>query len=1008
MNQSTKPVVSVRLRFQSTPQESVTLPGLERTSPVGFFIDAKTDQALVEWLVSNLEPGSEISLYAWKSDSRRSRFFVIASHEAAVASALDSPQSKSAQTPFVAVIPMKMIGPNFWIPRSAQLQPSMRVVDWEVLIASDRIYAWHPSEGLGEFAAETCLDLSDLLILPDTTSGQWNAANERPSLPQHLISIHARRIESIDDWFSSAGGDIGKDAKKLAQSRPAPAELRGAPLRRAALLGKAGAASIVGKAGKAIAGAISAIRSAITGPPKRKSAMTSTRTPQPDRSIGNPGQGAWFGLMRKWIETQLQALDEHLEARRNAELHRLMTMLQSNPEEGLRYAIPFSDDESRGQATPGSSLTRRDLRWFGGGGTGPADGWNLDFQVRAKLTAKYRELALQEKLMGRFERAAYIYGKLLGDYQSAAVTLEEGRLYREAALVYLERQKNRIKAAVCYRKAGDFEDAIRLYREQGDYVESGNVFAELGRHEEAAVEFRLHVDDCIARHRWIDAADCLIEKLHATQEALELLQTQWPTGNDAEVCFRKSVDILDKSSQLDRISELITRLVSTTSVCVERDWPLNKLVWMVGHFKNTTLEAQARQQVLRLSVMNLETSTETGVDRALSALRQLEPGDIVLQRDTRRYQRDFSEKKRTAAKSTGLIPYSGSLSRLGKIESVFQTQLEADVVWRGLMVGSDGVLAVGEHDTDLVLEAIATYSLTQSPSHFVQRISNCLVPVPYRRWVRFSTQASHYPVNDNCVFVAGCKTQSDFEASRKLTKLMDFQIRLIEVSPIVSDVAPWPRTTDRTSEQCDYLRLNHGNWELRALRQQFASTHRFDLQDKFAKPISITDVDDWQMDDEAPSSREYQSIPKLALLQNSWCVGSDRELRIFNAAGVQHASHFRSAITDLIASPLHTRGRILVVTETQVVIQWLKKDGWAQSDLGQEFESPQVILMRDGHIAVAHGGGVCVYRLQGFQTRLVAKVDVAKAIQCISLDKSPKQFWTLDEAGELNCLKIVP
>jgi tetratricopeptide (TPR) repeat protein len=1008
MNQSTKPIVSVQLRFQSTPQESVALVGIEGTSPVGLFIDAKTHRDLVEWLVCNLEPGLDISLYAWGNDSRRARYFATASHRAAVASSLDLPRSGSAQMSFVLVIPMQTIGPNFWIPSSAQLRPSMRDVDWEALIASDLIYAWHPSEGLGEFSLKDRLHVDDLLILPVPKSGQWNAAIERPSLPQHLISIHARRIESIDDWFSSAGGDIGKDAKKISQSRPTPAELRDAPLRRAALLGKAGAASIVGKAGNAIAHAINAIRSAVAGPPKRNSASSTTRTPHSNRMIGKPDKNAWFGLMRKWIETQLQALDEHLEARRNAELHRLMTMLQSDPEEGLRYAIPFSDDDSRGLARPGSSLTRRDLSWSGGGRAGPADGWNLDFQVRAKLTAKYRELALQEKTMGRFERAAYIYGKLLGDYGSAAVALEEGRLYREAALVYLERQKNRLKAAACYRKAGDFEDAIRLYREQGDYVESGNVFVELGRHEEAAAEFRLHVQDCIARHRWIDAADCLIEKLDANEEALELLQTQWPGGNDAEVCFTKSVDILEKSNQHDRISDLITRLVSTASVCIERDWPLNKLVWMVGHFRSTHLESEARQQVLRLSALNLETASDTGVDRALSALRQLEPGDIVLQRDTRRYQRDFSERKRIAAKSTGLIPYSGSLSRLGKLETVYQTQLEADVVWRGLMAGSDGVIAVGEHDTDLVLEAFPTNSESQSPRHFVQRISNCLVPVPYRRWVRFSSHSSHYPVNENCAFVAGCKTKGDFDASRKLAKLEDLQIRLIEVSPNVSDVAPWPRTSDRTSKQCDYLRLTNGQWELRALQQQLASTHRFDLQDIFAKPISMTDVDDWLRDDGDLPLGEYRSIPKLALLQNDWCVGSERELRIFNAAGVQHASDFRSAITDLIASPLHTRGRVVVVTETQVVIQWLKKDGWAQSDLGQEFESPQVILMRDGHIAVAHGGGVCVYRLQGFQTRLVAKMDVPNGIQCISLDKSPKHFWTLDESGRLSCVKIVP
>lgn len=51
--------------------------------------------------------------------------------------------------------------------------------------------------------------------------------------------------------------------------------------------------------------------------------------------------------------------------------------------------------------------------------------------------AEYRKAASEAAKMGDHRRAAFIYGKLLGDYREAAAALMAGGLYHDAAQLYL-------------------------------------------------------------------------------------------------------------------------------------------------------------------------------------------------------------------------------------------------------------------------------------------------------------------------------------------------------------------------------------------------------------------------------------------------------------------------------------------------------------------------------------------------------------------------------------------
>src|SRR6202000_772153 len=143
---------------------------------------------------------------------------------------------------------------------------------------------------------------------------------------------------------------------------------------------------------------------------------------------------------------------------------RLLHLLDTDPEAGLRHAIPMNDFAHRGVAPPGGRLGTHSLdfdpRKLGGG---PAGFWNVPQNLREVLRRRYREMADREMQLGRHRRAAYIYAELLGDLVSAANALKQGRLFREAALLYEDHLRNPLEAARCLAAGGLLAGAIERY-----------------------------------------------------------------------------------------------------------------------------------------------------------------------------------------------------------------------------------------------------------------------------------------------------------------------------------------------------------------------------------------------------------------------------------------------------------------------------------------------------------------------------------------------------------------
>ncbi len=220
--------------------------------------------------------------------------------------------------------------------------------------------------------------------------------------------------------------------------------------------------------------------------------------------------------------------------------------------------------------------------------------------------------------------------------------------------------------------------------------------------------------------------------------------------------------------------------------------------------------------------------------------------------------------------------------------------------------------------------------------------------------------------------------------------------------------------SDEVLDKTSYIRMTSAEFEIRSLSIGFSSEHALDLLPKFPSIESeelkfegLASLDSMDID-EMPSGYAHDSdagqtayLPRIAESANYWFVGWGQELRILNGNGIVFADCLRSPIVDIIPSPAHTRGRILVVTQNSVSIQWLNLDKWRRQTIAIDVLNPSALLLRDGLIVVGHASGIQVYSNRDFLSRLVAEKHLQSPIACLCLDSDPNRFWSLDQSGRL-------
>jgi tetratricopeptide (TPR) repeat protein len=470
-------------------------------------------------------------------------------------------------------------------------------------LCSSEITFFHPAFGVSGYAPEDALRIWDLLERPDERVEQWNGARagEPAMLTLQVITLAAP--PSRDDLYGDAPKEIG--SQPLTKLPPSPTEPKTNPW------------AISRRKLKEL------FARGVAGLTRRAPGTKGTRR-------------TWVNKLEEWAGRQLRAAQEQVEHLRNKELHRLLHLLENDPDAGLRHAISMNQFAHRGTTPPGAQLRERPLEFdpnqMGGKA---ADFWSIEPDLEARLRRTYREMAGRELRQGRYRRAAYIFGELLGDLVSAANALEQGGFYREAALLYEDHLRNPRQAAQCLAKGGLLVEALERYEKLELWLEVAELHERLGQCEAASAALRKVIDQRLAAGDIVAAAKLVEERLGRTDEAIALLLNAWPNSAQATLCLEAAFELLGRHGRhqvvlehLARLrrepvpSRLVMLLIAMLTGC-SRQYPDERVRHLAADRARVLISQQLAQPALPL---------EHGRE-ALRHLIRLAPEDRLLGRD---------------------------------------------------------------------------------------------------------------------------------------------------------------------------------------------------------------------------------------------------------------------------------------------------------------------------------------------------------------------------------------
>jgi tetratricopeptide (TPR) repeat protein len=553
----------------------------------------------------------------------------------------------------------RLHGGRLFVPLDAALHPP--VADSELRSLSPLpISFYHPVFGLSSFELDSALRVSDLIEAPGETADDWNSARPGSPVLSELSAVVLIQPPAIEDIFGGAEEDIASDP--MGDLPPAPNEPKETPSSKTSR----GLRWIFAKS-------ISEIAQHVPHTARRRT---------------------WWNDMEDWANEKLRAVSGELERLRNKELHRLLHLLDSDPEAGLRQAIPLNSFAHRGTAPPSARLGSHPLHFdpnrIGGQ---RADFWNVPPDLQEILRRRYREMADREMQLGRHRRAAYIYAELLGDLVSAANALKQGRLYREAALLYEEHLRNPLEAARCLAEGGLLAEAIERYEKLGRWLEVADLYERAGNREAAEEAVRRVVSERLARSDILGAARLVEERLHQPDEALQILFGAWPASHQAASCIGAAFQLLARLGKHEAALEQLARLKRDTVShalllpllhalgSTARDYPHERVRHSAADFSRVLIARQLQRPGF--------SSDEAA--RLLEHLVRLAPHDRLLSRDTNRY---LADRRGAELRTRRVVPPPLPVNKpavLGRIELPRKLQWQ----WLGLRRESNWFFALG-------------------------------------------------------------------------------------------------------------------------------------------------------------------------------------------------------------------------------------------------------------------------------------------------------------------------
>jgi hypothetical protein len=576
--------MKLQLRYKENTHAAVFAACLNSTDPVSWLKEIDT------WGIDK----DDLECYVLPSSIRSiepSGLFVVFKHP---------DRSKQLQL----MDPYTCIDHKLFIPCSTEITPSMHRTELKNILLWDK-QVFHPFIGLIGFEPKDKLDLSSLIFYQEPVNKDWSFANA--GLPSKPSFNEIRIIQpSASELINSIKEEIGR---KPLQHIPK----------------KEGERTFIEKMADTIKlGLYKVIFKILQAGPDASSANSAN---------ANSGKDG-FQKLQQWL---IKNIDE-LEKRRQDEIKRLLNLFDENTNEALQYAIPLDSPYlNRGSQTSSWRLTRKPVQFNPGklGGGGIVDSWDVG-SYYMDLRTKYLNTAQKEIEKKDFKKAAYIYAHLLGDYNSAANTLQQGKMFREAATLYKDHLKNISAAADCLEKGELYLEAIELNKEMNRVEKVGDLYSIIGQNEKAAPYYEKHIESKISVNDHLDAARVIEEKLDQKERAQEILLEGWSLSYQHESCLKKYFDIV-LGTQPGTTNKKIKKIYSTYTPRHKRMSLLNVLEYL----NNKSTDAELSETSKEILYEIVYDEAKNGNIQAAHNIKKFLPKDKLIGSDTSRFVSNF-------------------------------------------------------------------------------------------------------------------------------------------------------------------------------------------------------------------------------------------------------------------------------------------------------------------------------------------------------------------------------
>lgn len=545
--------------------------------------------------------------------------------------------------------PYGRVAGRLYLPVDAEIVPPVGDQELAALWPDSLVaLVFHPAGGLSGFEAKDALPVSQLLDPPPRINGDWNRARPGTALNHRLWSVDPEIVPSVMLILEEGRGDIGTEADDIKSLPPLPDEETPTDS--------------------------SQLRSRLASGAARAGIWLLNLFP------GGASQKTWIDSLEKRLRDYLQSVSQRasLEAARLRELRRLMNLLESDPDRGLRFALPFGGGPHRGQGQASDQLVNRDpnfdLSRLSGGG--PADVWDIPAQMRIDLLANYRKLAERELRLGRHRRAAYIFAELMDDLHAAAAALVAGLHFREAAVLYRERLQRPRDAARCLEQGSLWGEALRLYEEIEEYEKAADIAIKLDQSDDAARLYRSAVQGHVVRNDFLSAANILEQKLHEPDEALARLMEGWSTAQQGRRCLGETYRLLGRLGRRELALTISAGLRERLFIMSTFESLAPELVSVSRTYPHDNVRVLIADEVRVAIAGHLGNAGSANRQVLLDTLTGLAPEDRLLRRDCRRFGDNLRQRNMPSHRDTSKLSLRNEYQLPGNLKWISACTLD--------------------------------------------------------------------------------------------------------------------------------------------------------------------------------------------------------------------------------------------------------------------------------------------------------------------------------------------